>query len=338
MLSRLLTYAFWLCALCASLVRAQEEDNFDDDPSFKKIFSRAYTLTPPFLDSEMGNRWFDFGGDTVVRTDRYIRLTGDRPSQKGWLFSRVPLAATNFQIEFEFQIHGNGHLHGDGLAMWLTKERANVGPVFGSQDMFEGLGIFIDTYKNGRPSTTFPYVMAMIGDGKTPYDQSNDGKANEIGGCPARGIRGTSNPVKGRLTYFQDKYLALDLLYKPDGSWTRCFRVDHDEAQPIRIPSVAYLGFTAETGELSDNHDLLNVQTYSIYQAPPSDYNPAGAAADRKNARQFKKPNRVDTGANAKEGSWWWTMFKLLLIGGVVVGGYAAFAAIRTSRLGNNRW
>jgi mannose-binding lectin 2 len=87
------------------------------------------------------------------------------------------------QIEVEFKIHGEGNLHGDGFAMWLTKQRATQGPVFGSTDNFEGLGIFFDTYKNNRPGTSFPYVMAMMGDGKTPYDQAHDGKANEVAGC-----------------------------------------------------------------------------------------------------------------------------------------------------------
>ena len=69
------------------------------------------------------------------------------------------------------------------MAMWLTKQRATPGPVFGSTDKFEGLGIFIDTYKNNRPGTVFPYVMAMVGDGNTEYDQGHDGKANEVAGC-----------------------------------------------------------------------------------------------------------------------------------------------------------
>lgn len=34
--------------------------------------------------------------------------------------------------------------------VWLTKDRATVGPVFGSADRFEGLGIFFDTYDNER--------------------------------------------------------------------------------------------------------------------------------------------------------------------------------------------
>jgi mannose-binding lectin 2 len=32
----------------------------------------------------------------------------------------------------------------------------------------------------------FPYIMAMNGDGNTPYDKDNDGKANEVAGCSVR--------------------------------------------------------------------------------------------------------------------------------------------------------
>ena len=79
-------------------------------------------------------------------------------------------------------------MHGDGFAMWLTKQRATQGPVFGSTDNFEGLGIFFDTYKNNRPGTSFPYVMAMMGDGQTTYDQAHDGKANELAGCSVSAV------------------------------------------------------------------------------------------------------------------------------------------------------
>lgn len=83
----------------------------------------------------------------------------------------------------EFRIHGEGHLHGDGMAIWLTEERAQPGKVFGFRDYFKGLGVFIDTYKNQRPGTVFPYVMAMVGNESTSYDKDHDGKENEIAGC-----------------------------------------------------------------------------------------------------------------------------------------------------------
>ena len=48
----------------------------------------------------MQSRWFDFGGDTVIRVDQYIRLTADRRSQAGYIFSRVPLTATNWEVSY----------------------------------------------------------------------------------------------------------------------------------------------------------------------------------------------------------------------------------------------
>lgn len=87
------------------------------------------------------------------------------------------------QIEMEFKIHGVGHLHGDGMAIWLTEERAKPGNVFGHADNFNGLGIFIDTYKNSRPGVVFPYVMAMLGNSSVKYDQDHDGKDSEMAGC-----------------------------------------------------------------------------------------------------------------------------------------------------------
>ena len=96
------------------------------------------------------------------------------------------LSNASVQIEIEFKIHGIGHLHGDGMAIWLTEERAKPGNVFGHTDNFNGLGVFIDTYKNSRPGVVFPYVMAMLGNSSVSYDSAHDGKDNEMAGCSVR--------------------------------------------------------------------------------------------------------------------------------------------------------
>ena len=95
----------------------------------------------------------------------------------------MPMTATNWMIEVEFKIHGQGHLHGDGMAIWITEERGQPGKVFGHRDNFNGLGVFIDTYKNQRPGVVFPYVMAMVGNSSVTYDKDHDGKDNELAGC-----------------------------------------------------------------------------------------------------------------------------------------------------------
>ena len=169
---------------------------------------------------------------TYPFTYRYVRLAPDRPSRTGWLFSKMPLTATNWEvclplhtldrhmylilskIEIEFKIHGKGNLHGDGMALWLTKQRALAGPVFGSVDKFEGLGVFFDTYKNNRPGVVFPYVMAMIGDGEKSYDKNNDGKDQELAGCsvsPAATCFGANHSRAVRLV----GYVVQAFLRKP---------------------------------------------------------------------------------------------------------------------------
>lgn len=42
------------------------------------------------IDDELQNRWFDFGGDTVINTNRHIRLTSKNlQAQQGYLWSRL---------------------------------------------------------------------------------------------------------------------------------------------------------------------------------------------------------------------------------------------------------
>lgn len=283
----------------------------------KSIPLRTHSLAPPYLDSDMSSRWFDFGGDTIIRADQYIRLVSDIPSQSGWIFSRIPITATNWEIEFEFSIAGKGHLHGDGFALWITKERGQPGPVFGHADQFEGLGIFFDTYKNNRPGVVFPYVMAMLGDGKTTYDSANDGKANELGGCSARGLRSSTVPSKGKLTYFQDKSLSLQLQYKTADTWIECFTVESTDQQPLKMPNTAYLGFSAHTGELTDNFDIVSVETRNLYNPVAANSGRAAAAAARASGRG-RPPKK-------KGGGWGWFLFKLLFFAGLVGGGYVGY-------------
>ncbi|KAG0181464.1 hypothetical protein DFQ29_008246 [Apophysomyces sp. BC1021] len=212
------------------------------------------------LDDELQNRWFDFGGDTVINTNRHIRLTSNKQSQSGYLWSRLPLTAPNFQVEFEFKVEGSsGHLFGDGFAMWITKQRALQGPVFGSVNNFEGLGLFFDTYDNERAHRhTFPYISAMLGDGVKAYDNDKDGRETEFAGCEAQ-FRDRDFATRARLTYYKDNYIQLDVMWADEDEWEQCFK-----QLDVRLPEHVYLGFTAHTGEVTDNHDIVSVTTRTL--------------------------------------------------------------------------
>jgi mannose-binding lectin 2 len=213
--------------------------------------------------------------------------------------------------------------------MWITKGRATIGPVFGSVDNFDGLGIFFDTYKNNRPGVVFPYVMAMFGDSKTHYDKDNDGKDTELAGCSARGIRHATVPTKLKLTYFQDRMLKLELQYKTDEEWTLCFELE----KPPAVPQIAYLGFTAETGELSDNHDILSIRARNLYTQGAKK-----AATDKTTKGKNKKAKKAGKSEPSEGGSWTWFFLKIFLFFAVIGGGYIGYTAWRTNSRKSHRF
>lgn len=132
-------------------------------------------------------------------------------------------------------------------------------------------------------------------------------------------------PTRARLTYFQDKNLVMSLSYKDPAEWTECFDVPD-----VKIPSVAYLGFSAETGELSDNFDIISVDTKNLYSTGTT-----GAAKDAKAAKETgkgKATSKSKTKTESGGGSWSWFFLKIVLFFVICAGGYVGFTMYRTSR------
>ena len=139
----------------------------------------------------------------------------------------------------------------------------------------------------------------MLGDGRTKYDNDNDGNNNKLGGCESDFRRTDGATTKGRLTYsretsslnvsrhlwnslmcesrmfLQDFYLnsflpiiaprqsQLKIQTKFWDQWDDCFTL-----QDIKLPEMPYLGFSAHTGEVHDNHDIISVTTSTMIKAP----------------------------------------------------------------------
>ncbi|KAI0250088.1 legume-like lectin family-domain-containing protein [Lactifluus subvellereus] len=257
-LSRLLLLVL---SLCSASVLAQDYDGtrIANRTIERTIQLRTHSLFAPYIDQDLQNRWWDFGADAYVNTNKYVRLTRNKPSLMGWLWSRLPLTATNFIIEVEFKISGStSHLYGDGIALWITTERAQPGPVFGSKDYFTGLGIFLDTYKNDVGSEyPFPRVMAMNGDGKTSYDLAKDGVPNMIGECAAN-YRRSKVATKLKVLYVKDTVLEVKIQWKGWEEWSDCFTL-----KDISLPMNPYIGLSAMTGDISDAHDIISISTSS---------------------------------------------------------------------------
>ncbi|GAA6059102.1 hypothetical protein JCM10212_002073 [Sporobolomyces blumeae] len=280
----------------------------------KTVPLRTHSLYAPYVDSDLQNRWFDFGGSTIINTNKHIRLTQDRASQSGWLWSRLALAPNSFEVEFEFRVDGKSStLFGDGFAMWLTKGRAQMGPVFGNADFWDGLGIFFDTYANSRHAYSFPRIYAILNDGKKSYDSGKDGQGQEIGAC-SLDFRRTDVAAKARLTYFKGKFTELAIHHNKWDEWTTCFVVEG-----LELPANPFLGFTAVTGDVSDAHDIVSITTSNVAYHPPS-------------AGQKAPPSRRGGVPGRSFFSTLFSLVKWLLLVVVVVVGYMAFKARKATR------
>lgn len=107
-------------------------------------------------------------------------------------------------------------------------------------------------------------------------------------------MRKASIPTRGRLVYQKDNFLSLELQYKKEGEWQKCFNIPN-----VSLPTVAYLGFSALTGEVSgnvpfvayltsDNHDIISVETRTIF----TENNLGGAKNFDKHLPGLVKPKR----------------------------------------------
>ncbi|KAJ3134101.1 hypothetical protein HK100_003801 [Physocladia obscura] len=318
-----------------------------DEPRFEVQDSELtwiehFSLAQPFVDEYLMNRLNHvIRADAIVKVDSYVRLTPNRQSMRGWLWSRMPVVTQkSWVIEFQFKVHGGDHLYGDGFAFWYTSERRQTGNVFGSKDEFKGLGIFFDTYANNNKNRhLFPYITAMIGDGETKYDDSDDGKSNEIGSCTAQ-FREKDYITRAKVVYVEDKMLQLFVDVDGTGEWKNCF-TKNDVSLPLR----GYFGFTSHTGDASENHDILRITSYSIQnehtskQTTPEPPTGGGRRVSSTGKSANKpgdsipppkySPSSVNSKSNGGAQGWVWTVllvvFCIVAVAGVGVAAFFAY-------------
>uniref|UniRef100_A0A3P9J3Z2 Lectin, mannose-binding 2-like b n=1 Tax=Oryzias latipes TaxID=8090 RepID=A0A3P9J3Z2_ORYLA len=242
---------------------AADEHDFTDD-----FFKKEYSLAKPYsgLGFSSFSQW-DLMGTAMVTPD-HIRLTPDLQSRQGAVWSRVPLILKDWELKVHFKIHGQGkkNLNGDGLAIWLTKDRMNNGAVFGNMNQFTGLGVFLDTYPNAEKShdRSFPYVSVMLGNGSLLYDHDQDGRPTELGGCSAA-VRNSVHDTFLLVRYSTNR-LTVMVDVDGKGEWRACADITG-----LRLPIGYYFGASSATGELSDNHDIISMKLYQLTNEPTSE-------------------------------------------------------------------
>jgi len=147
-----------------------------------------------------------------------------------------------------------------------------MGPVFGSKDNFMGLAVYLDTYSNhnGPHNHGHPYISAMVNNGSLQYDHDRDGTHTELAGCESK-FRNLDHDTYVLIRYEKDT-ISVSTDIDGKAAWKECFSVSG-----VFLPTGYFFGVSSATGELSDNHDIINIKLYEL------DVDPSQDSEDRSN-------------------------------------------------------
>lgn len=144
-----------------------------------------HTFEPPFNDVDhagqrMVSRHWRPSGTAVVQNN-FVRLTPDRQSKKGALWSRKALGVPSFSCILKFRISGQGkNFFGDGIGMWIVQQGYySEGSLHGFQEKFVGIGLIFDTFKNTESLSAHRDVTILINDGEKTWEMMTE----EVKGC-----------------------------------------------------------------------------------------------------------------------------------------------------------
>ena len=108
----------------------------------------------------------------AIASSENVRVAPSLRSQKGAIWTREPINFEWWEVDLVFRITGRGRIGADGLAFWYTAGKgAYNGTVFGSSDMWNGLGVFFDSFDNDNKHNN-PYIMAVVNDGNQIFDHT----------------------------------------------------------------------------------------------------------------------------------------------------------------------
>jgi len=129
-----------LCLLLAAVALAEPLQHASFLPPFLEVDSSG--------DRMVNKHWRSSGSTEVMKN--FIRLTPDRQSKRGSLWTRSKIGSDAIVINLKFRISGQGKtFFGDGIALWLSDSAFwSEGDLHGGQDNFTGLAVVLDTFKN----------------------------------------------------------------------------------------------------------------------------------------------------------------------------------------------
>lgn len=216
-------------------------------------------------------------------TKNIIRLTPSTQDRRGWLWNEYPLESTNWEAEFKLEVFSKPHFGGDGFGFWVLAGEldpsftqgpdALSGPLFGLKNDFKGFGVVVDVYDNDNRRNNPSVFVLQNKEGKAlVYNHDNDYEDDMVKTLPpgvdvASGgaykcvadIRNTGK-VSKVLIKFLHRIVHVYIDNNEGAGYKFCLAVQLDDDFKDH-----HLAFTAATGQVADNHDILEINTRSAF-------------------------------------------------------------------------
>ncbi|KAG8544947.1 hypothetical protein GDO81_021587 [Engystomops pustulosus] len=134
------------CLLLASWLSGARAEAEQTPPH--RRFEYKYSFKGPYLVQADGTVPFWLHTGNAIPSADQIRITPSLKSQKGSVWTKSAPSFENWEVEVTFRVTGRGRIGADGLAIWYTAGQGLDGNVYGASDLWNGVGIFFDSFDN----------------------------------------------------------------------------------------------------------------------------------------------------------------------------------------------
>ncbi|KAM9183769.1 protein ERGIC-53-like [Dugong dugon] len=186
-----------------------------------------------------------------------VRLAPSMQNRSGAVWSRDSVPFSAWEVEVQMRVTGPGRRGAQGMAVWYTRGRGQVGPVLEGLASWDGIGIFFDS--SAEDTQNSPAIRVLASDGHTPYELLGDGARQLLGSCH-RNFRNRPYPFRARITYWGQRLrVSLNSDLTPSDRDEVCVDVG-----PLLLAPGGFFGISAATSTLADDHDVLSFLTFSL--------------------------------------------------------------------------
>ncbi|KAJ1373744.1 hypothetical protein KIN20_036240 [Parelaphostrongylus tenuis] len=234
------------------------------NPVFKRFEYKHSFRAPNLAQRDHSIPFWTVSGDAIASQDQ-LRLAPSMRSRKGIAWNKRPFTESdNFQIDVSLKVTGQGRIGADGMAIWYTAQMGSLGPVFGANDFWNGMGIFLDSFDNDGQKNN-PMIAVMLNDGTRSYNHATDGSQQVLSSCQ-RDFRNKPYPVRLRIEFLKNVLtIMVDDGMQPTPTYEACIRIEN-----VQLPKNGHFGVSAATGGLADDHDVLEFSVFSLLTEPRS--------------------------------------------------------------------